>query len=300
MSTAAIDSSGTQEQGSSRGLADLARRRPLAAFLRLAFGIGIPLLTIPAVAGIRMAPFLLVLVYVALLAPALFVTRSADGRAGMRRLLSRTLIWRFGVGRWAVILLAMPVLTLGVAAASGTLETPESSWASVATSYLLSTLIVGALILNVWEETAWGGFVQTRLTARHGLLKGALLTAPLFAAIHIPLQFDGNWTWSEVGIGMAVVFAASPFYRYLLGMHLLDTRGSLLAIGIQHAAWNASGNLDGVDGDWQAAAGAVLLTLLVALGRKVRSSGTSLVGLEAEKAAAEEWLEPSAHPAAAP
>ncbi len=44
---------------------------------------------------------------------------------------------------------------------------------------------------------------------------------------------------------------AAPFYRYLLGMHLLDTGGSVLAIGVQHAAWNAASNIDGVNGGWQ-------------------------------------------------
>ena len=47
-------------------------------------------------------------------------------------------------------------------------------------TYLL-LLAVGALTGNLWEETVWGGFVQGRLMARHGLLTGSLLTAlPVF------------------------------------------------------------------------------------------------------------------------
>lgn len=57
--------------------------------------------------------------------------------------------------------------------------------------------------------------------------------------------------------GVAVVFGLAPFYRYLLGMHLVDTGGSLLAIGIQHAARNEAGDLGFVDGDWQVLAAVV-------------------------------------------
>jgi uncharacterized protein len=242
----------------------LARRRPVTVFLVAVFAIGLPALVVPLLVGVPQDPFLLVLVFVGLLAPALVVTRVADGPGAVRRLLARTLIWRFGPGRWAVILLAVPLLTVGFAAVTGTLSTPDRGVLAEAGVYLFMTLVFGALILNIWEETAWGGFVQTRLMDRHGLLVGSLLTAPPFVAIHVPLLFAEGWTWSEVGVGFAVLCLGAPFYRYLLGLHLLATGGSILAIGVQHASWNAAGNIDGVDGDWQAAAAVAVLTLVLA------------------------------------
>ena len=59
-----------------------------------------------------------------------------------------------------------------------------------------------------------------------------------------------------------MVVIAAPFMRYLLGMHYLDTRGSLPAVGLQHAAFNASAGL-GLAG-WEYVAGLVILTTLVA------------------------------------
>src|ERR671939_651552 len=47
-----------------------------------------------------------------------------------------------------------------------------------------------AVLTNTWEEVAWAGFVQSRLTARHGLLTGAVLTGPLFALQHLPIIDD--------------------------------------------------------------------------------------------------------------
>lgn len=288
MNTTTIDP--TKSAASTRRSA-FTQRRPMTAFILLAFGIGWPALVVPLLVGLPVAPFLLLLVFVALLGPALVVTRIAGGPGAGRALLARTRIWRFGFGRWLSIVLGIPVLTVAIAAATGTLDSPEGGWVSLTVSYLFSTLIWGALIINIWEEAAWGGFAQSRLMARHGLLVASLLTAPLFAAIHIPLFFEGDVTWSNVAYNFALLFAAAPFYRYLIGMHLLDTGGSILAIGIQHAAWNAAGSLEPVQGDWQVIAAAALFTVLVAAARRVDPSTSRPLGVEAEKTAARSWID---------
>ncbi|MEX5257599.1 CPBP family glutamic-type intramembrane protease [Kocuria arenosa] len=288
MTTSAPDPQDTGHRPRSRSPA---RRRPVTVFLVLALGLGWAALTVPALTGLPGEPFLLFLTYVGLLGSALLVTRLADGPGGIRRLLGRAFTWRFGAGRWAVVLLGMPVLTLALTAATGTLRSPAAGWAGEAGWYLFSTLVVGALVLNLWEETAWGGFLQTRLTARHGLLVGALLTSLPFAAIHLPLYLAGGWN-EEVARNLALLFLLVPVYRYLLGMHLLDTGGSVLAIGIQHASWNAAGSLGAVEGEWQVLVAVVLLTLLVALERRVRGRGTRPLGRDAERRAAAEWTAP--------
>lgn len=267
----------------------IARRRPMTTFLALVFGIGWPMLTLPLLAGVPADPFLLGLVFIGLLAPALFVTRLAGGPGAVKRLLSRVTNWRFGVLRWAVIVLGVPTFTLGFAAASGTLEVPTGGVVAEAGAYLFATFIFGALIVNVWEELAWGGFAQSRLMARHGLLVGSLLTAPLFVAIHVPLLFASGWTWGEVAVGFGVLCVAAPLYRYQLGMHLLGTGGSVLAIGVQHAAWNAAGNIDGVEGEWQVIAAVALLTVLMAIARRRGNAEKLPIGRDAEMAAAASW-----------
>ena len=62
----------------------------------------------------------------------------------------------------------------------------------------------------------------------------------------------------------------APFYRYLIGMHLLDTGGSLLAAGIQHASWNTSQKLGA--GDWPALVAVILLTITLGLARRLRDN----------------------------
>jgi hypothetical protein len=77
-------------------------------------------------------------------------------------------------------------------------------------------------------------------------------------------------------------------------MHLLDTRGSILAIGIQHAAWNASGNLESVQGDWQVIVAVLILTVVMAALRRMLHASSRPLGKDAEMAAAAGWTEPRA------
>jgi membrane protease YdiL (CAAX protease family) len=164
-----------------------------------------------------------------------------------------------------VLLLGMPVATLTVGAVLGTAALPDD-WAAFAGTYLFMTVVFGLLLGNLWEELAWTGFLQSRLMARHGLLRGSLMTAPWFAAIHVPLSFTPGWTWSSAASNLALVLLIAPFMRYLLGMHYLDTRGSLLAVGLQHAAFNASAGLGSAG--WEYAVGLVVLTVVVAVLRR--------------------------------
>jgi membrane protease YdiL (CAAX protease family) len=241
---------------------------PVLAFVSIALGLGWVLLSIPAVTGLPPEPFLLVTCYAGLMGTALVLTRRSHG--SVRDLLRDVLRWRFGIGRWLVILFAMPLLTAGVAALTGTLVRPSVPLWLVALSYLAQVLLLGALLFNIPEEIGWSGFVQTRLMHRYGLLGGSLRTAALFVGIHLPLLFGAGWTWRSVGVSAAALIAAAPFFRYLLGMHLLDTRYSLLAVGIQHAAFNASGALAFVHGGWQYLPAMAVLTLAMALVRSRR------------------------------
>jgi membrane protease YdiL (CAAX protease family) len=251
--------------------AGFVRRRPVVAFLLGAYGLGWPLLTVVTVTGQPVqGPLGYAFTFGALLGSALVVSRLADGPGAARRLLARFLMWRIGVARWALVVLAMPALTIGIAAASGTLHTPSAGWLTAGGSYLFQLVVVGVLGANLAEEGAWSGVVQTRLTARHGLFRGAMLTAPLFAAMHLPLQFGPGWTWSSVAVGVTALLVIAPFFRYVLGETLLATGGSLLAVGFLHASLNAAGTID-LPGGWQSLPAVMVLAVVVAIARRVRA-----------------------------
>ena len=127
-----------------------------------------------ALAGVDLMPAKLAELLV-LLGLAVAITRATDGRGGIRQLFAGLLRWRLG-WRYLLLLLPMPLLTIGVAAATGTFHAPAAGWVAVGLTYLFF-LVLGAVTGNLWEETVWGAFVQGRLMARHGLLVGSLLTA---------------------------------------------------------------------------------------------------------------------------
>src|SRR3954451_10866751 len=126
-----------------KGLRRLVAAHPVTAFCVMAFGLGWPLLTIRTTT--HFAPALLgyAYTYVALLGSALLVTWAGGGRPAVTRFLSRYLMWRLGVARWALILLALPALTVAIAAASGTLHVTGHGWGYVAGAFLVQTFITG-------------------------------------------------------------------------------------------------------------------------------------------------------------
>ncbi len=216
----------------------------------------------------------LVIELLILLAAATVVTARTEGRAGVRRLYAGAVRWRIGLGRFAFVLLALPVLTLAIAAAGGSLRSPDGGWVKEVTGYLFLTLIFGAVLGNVWEETAWAGFAQTRLIERHGLLRGSLLTAIPFALIHLPLAWEENGlhgtSGKDLALAWTLLIVIAPVARYLYGMTLVDTGGSVLAVAILHASFNASGKLAAVHGWWPSTVAIVLLTLATAAWRQAR------------------------------
>jgi len=111
------------------GIRAFVARRPITAFLIMAFGIAYPVMGSVALAVHRAIPggllldrlpfppdeFAgLMLTMFALLPSALFVTWAADGRPGITGLFKRIAHWRFGIGWWLAVLAGLPVLTVVV------------------------------------------------------------------------------------------------------------------------------------------------------------------------------------------
>src|SRR5918992_4541696 len=204
-------------------------RRPVLAFCVFAVGLSVSLIVALLIADVSVIPGKAAQLLI-LPGTALLITAWISGRAGVRRLLASLLRWRIGIARWLLVLLALPVLTLAIAAATGTLEAAPKGWLDIATTYLLSLLLL-LITANLLEEMAWTGFVQTKLMARHGLLRGALLTAIPVFLIHLPLSYETNGLyrtrWQDALLSWGLLFLALPFFRYLAGVLMLDTNGSV-------------------------------------------------------------------------
>src|SRR4051795_11930877 len=141
-------------------LRDLVARRPVLTLCVVAIGLSVSLQMALVLTGRDIFPGKAAELLF-LPGTAVLLTAWLEGRAGVRRLIAGLIRWRIGVPRWLLVLVAMPVLTVGVAVAAGTFVTPAKGWGDIALWYVI-ILTFSALTGNLWEELAWSGFVQER------------------------------------------------------------------------------------------------------------------------------------------
>ena len=206
-----------------------------------------------------------------LLPTALWVTSITDGRAGLRVLLSRVFRWRFGIGWWLVVLFGLPVIALLLGLIfGGSLHTADLGPVLIKQ---LGSIVLAVVVINLWEETVWAGFFQTRLEARFNFVVAAVLTTLPFAGVHVPLLLlDAQVSVLSVLTGIAGLLILGIVVRLLMGMTLRAASDSVLAVGVLHQIFDASNNngalvdslLDGADAGNMTQLAAVVLTVLVA------------------------------------
>jgi membrane protease YdiL (CAAX protease family) len=236
-------------RGTAGGLRALARRHPLTVFVAIVLALGWATMTpmvlaargLISLGGLPPEIFVLFVNLGVMLPAAIWVTSVVDGRAGVAALMRRAVRWQFGPAWWVIVLLAFPLLTIGAARLLGASFAQGALW-SVALKGI-GSLLVAVAVIHLWEETVWGGFLQTRLERRHNFFLAAALTALPFAGVHIPLLLmgsDRSILTFLAGLGSLVGLAVVA--RTLWGVVLRGAANSTLAIGLMHGVFNASNN----------------------------------------------------------
>jgi len=220
--------------------------RPLLTFVAAALPVGWVLLSIPLFVDLPIEPFVLGTLYLGLVLPTVLLTRR-HSPASMRELLRDTL--RLPRPAWLLVpaALLVPGATYAVGALLGRSVELDSGFVM---NLALANVLSSILIVNLWEEMAWAGFVQRRLVVRWGFAGGAVATALLFTGIHLPLSLYGADGVGDVAYNVVVMVASGIGMRLLIGA--FDTWGhrSILALGVIHATFNASSELIDSDSDW--------------------------------------------------
>ena len=196
------------------------------------------------------------------------VTWAADGRAGVQTLVSQMFQWRIGVGWWLLVLAGLPTLTLAFALLLG--DTPQPVETAPFLTRQLAGPLVNLILINLWEETAWSGVVQSRLQRRHGIVIAAVLTAIPFALAHMPAGTSSVTSppgpCSPLSITLLIV---CTLVRLMIGVFLRGTHGSILAVALLHTMFNRSNNDEGLvagllEGDGRKLAGLLAVLILTA------------------------------------
>lgn len=216
--------------------------RPLLPFVGVALPTGWLLLSVPLMTGLPLEPFVLGTLLFGLVVPALVLTRRDPGTSIRALLLDCVRLPR----PWLLLpaLLAIPVTSWAIAGPDGSDVTTD-----VITG-LAVTVATSVLIVNLWEEMAWAGFVQRRAAARWGVVGGAVVTALLFTGIHLPLAFYGADGVGGVLVNVGVMIASGIGLRLLVAAFDRWGRGSILVLAVLHASFNATGNLLADDHAW--------------------------------------------------
>lgn len=246
------------EPASGSRLKQWVTRHPVFAYLILAYAVSWAIFLVPflskegtSLLSYDVPPiqvFILLVSIIGLAGSAFTVTAFADGRAGVRVLASRLVRWRVGIvwylvaffGLFLVALVGI-IVVYGMAPIGALMRQP-----SLMIDFLFQVVLVAALV-NLWEETGWTGFMFTRLQPRFGALVAALLVAPCFGGIHLPLLFvkdaltTGRVSPQEMPLFVLYLLVLfSVPVRVIAAWLYNNAKGSLLLMGLFHASLGAT------------------------------------------------------------
>jgi membrane protease YdiL (CAAX protease family) len=268
-------------------------KHPVAAFLLILYpvswilflpsvlgksGLGVLPVDIPAQVGILLATIF------GLTGVVYLVTRVADGKAGISALRRHYHQFRAAPQWYLIAVLGAPFLLLAVGLIShgGSSLSPFGSHASaILTTYLLNVILI-AILISVWEECAWMGFMTARLQRRWGPVVASIVVAPCFGFVHFPLFLVTGGLIDnarpqgvhviEYAVYLLVLFSVPV--RIVITWAFNSTKGSLPVVALMHAAIDttASGAVlttfyPGVDGRLLYVAIALVAVVVVALTR---------------------------------
>jgi membrane protease YdiL (CAAX protease family) len=177
---------------------------------------------------------------------AVIVSAFLAGRAGVRELLGRLLIWRVGVRWYLVGFFLLAVIILGGIGLhvlfGGSMPAIPAAGAApweIVLSFVI--LIVVGSLLNT-EELAWRGFVLPKLQPKYGALAASILITIPESLLHLPYFWNRDVDFYQtVGAFWFTAFAVAAVFIYTFVFN--KTKGSVLIVTIMHASQNAWSNL---------------------------------------------------------
>ena len=199
-------------------------------------------------AGVLPEVFFLVAAFSASLA-GVILTAIASGKAGLREMFRRLLIWRAGVGWWAFAVFALGLMYLGgillAAIFTGSaLEIPLAQ-----PLYMFFPLLIMQFFTDsgLGEELGWRGFLLPRMQARYNALVSSLIVGTLWGLWHLPLfmvegmppYYNMAQKWGVVpsllGLTLFITIPWAILFTWLYN----NTKGSLLLAFVFHSsqAW---------------------------------------------------------------
>jgi len=201
-----------------------------------------------------------------------------EGRkGGLRELLSRFLIWRVGLGWWAVALFFAVLPSVAAVYLFSLLGGPPVDWSGLPPLYtIVPMFIMLTIAAGIGEEFGWRGFLLPRLQTRHNALVSSLIIGGMWAIWHIPQFFIRGTFQHDLGsqAGLLPAFLTYSVFVIVSSIQFTwvfnNTRGSVLMAAVMHGASNTwGGYIDVYRGHFGGAitfmAVSVLVSILIVL-----------------------------------
>ena len=230
-------------------LSNTFKKYPVVAFYILAWLIG-GVFSAPFMAASTWGVTLQIPVYVLFVAAsssslaAAIVTGVISGWAGIKELLGRFLIWRFGLQWWATVLLLPLVwwllaMLLSSLFDGSTLDTSRFQPLSFVIPFFLLRIVQAGL----GEEYGWRGFALPRLQSRYDALVAGTIVGVMHGLWHWPMYFTGGFNLSQYALRMEVGFVPAilldtlviTLWSIVYTWFYNNTKGSVLIAAVFHA-----------------------------------------------------------------
>lgn len=246
------------------GIKQLISRHPLIAFFAIAFvgewfvtlplvlaqnGLSVLPYTVPALGPVPPAYWFAVLAAIAGPTLASFtVTAMTGGKAEVRQLLRRYMLWRVWIRWYLLVLVGVPLLQLAFSSlllGIAPLRILIQQWPLYFTTFLPNVLLI-AVVVQLWEEGGWSGYAIPALQRRFGAWRAALIFGPLWALFHMPFFFvPGQIFDQKVGVvtmivQMVLMIIVAVPTRIIMNWVFNNTKASILIAILLHAALDAS------------------------------------------------------------
>jgi membrane protease YdiL (CAAX protease family) len=183
---------------------------------------------------------------------------------------------------YLVAVLFLPASAFAVAVIFGGGSGPFRAIASDpgATADWVIAVVSAFILVNLWEEIGWTGFVLHRLQPRFGPLQGTALTTWSQATLHLPLLFivggvsDQPIAPAQYPVYLAALYLLPLTNRTALTWLYNESGRSVPMTGLMHSSFNlANGStflpflVSGLDGVWAYAGFAIVAIGLIAATR---------------------------------
>lgn len=166
------------------------------------------------------------------------MTAATEGRAGIRCLLSRFVLWRVRWYWYLVALCGIPLMIImGFLMQPGALGSLHPDVPQLLLFFPL-LLIVEILTSGLAEEPGWRGFALPRLQRQYGSLLGSVILGILWGCWHLPL-FLTAWQQGTSALGICEFVLGTVSIAIIISWIFNHTRESLLIAILVHATVDA-------------------------------------------------------------